>query len=517
MFIGFLEYPKFRAKSFKAQSLGELPEIFNFFIMAMKVIPSLEVAVKFTAFATDGNLASTLRKVLMKSIASKHSVESLLDGVMGELHGWGGFLERSYQLMKSSLSERDETARNIVLDRSLAVIMKGSEKIMEDFSRSLHMPVLLLYSLGIMIPLAIVAMIPAISVMGISITFRHVIIFYDIIVPVFIFIWAIFILSRRPVAFSKTIYPEKPGIATAGISTIVFTIFILIWRFHPLPFLPETSYLILSGIAPFSILAWSSSKNGIELLNNVSSMESELPDALFILGKRIGEGRPAEEAFIYMSRSMKDSSLGEIFRKASMKIMLENRTISQALFNSSTGVISSIPSRRIYSVLKLLVESMEKSGRIAGNVIIKTADHLRELERVETETRRALHSVISMMKGTALVFAPLIGGITVALADIINNMLRETLSKLENLPQTSTGFFSVSVNPPVITGGMYFLAIGIFIVLLTTILIWLTVGIEKGSSKVLFLHEISRGIPISFLIYMTTMVIAERIFTLILS
>jgi len=49
----------------------------------------------------------------------------------------------------------------------------------------------------------------------------------------------------------------------------------------------------------------------------------------------------------------------------------------------------------------------------------KTADHLKELQEVEDNIKRSLYDVTSTMRATAMIFAPLIGGVTLALSEVI--------------------------------------------------------------------------------------------------
>ena len=85
---------------------------------------------------------------------------------------------------------------------------------MNDFSNKLHQPTMVIYSIGIMIPLALVAMLPAAGLVGMQITIFQVFFMYDIILPLFIFFYTRKILLSRPATFNPPKIPnDHPEIA----------------------------------------------------------------------------------------------------------------------------------------------------------------------------------------------------------------------------------------------------------------------------------------------------------------
>lgn len=95
-----------------------------------------------------------------------------------------------------------------------------------------------------------------------------------------------------------------------------------------------------------------------------------------------------------------------------------------------------------------------------------TAEQLAELRRVESEARQELDRVTRTLSNTASVFAPLVGGATVAL--VAGMSARSTERFGETLPVEALG--------P---------AVGFYVLLLAVVLTALSTGLEHGLDRAL--------------------------------
>jgi hypothetical protein len=515
-FTVWMELPKLISKSVIAKSLGDIPEVFNYVVMSMKIVPNLEMAMSYAAFSSTRPLAIRLRKSIMSSFYEKRNLENLLEDFIDPLGEWGGHLKRGFYLIRSALNEGDEVKRIITLNRSLEVVLEGTREIMEEFSKKLHMPTLILYSMGIMIPLALIAMIPAVSVMGLEINSIQLILIYNILIPGFVAIIIFYIISQRPVSFPIPYNKTKRPLSKVILNSVLVVIaFIVIWWMNILKFLPSISYPIIAGVGMVSAILYSHSKDAKKRIDSIQKMEKELPDALFILGRRMLDGKSPEESFIYMSALMRGSIIGEIFQKASIRMMCLNYTIKQSLFSEKFEITDSISSPRTIAVMKLLTDMLEKSGEAAGSIIIRTADHLKDIDKVEEEMKKSLHSITTMMKATASIFAPLIGGITVSLAGIIHSMLAKTYEQFQNIPEIS-GISYISFGTSLPSVSTYFAVVAVFLLLLGFFLLLLVNGIEKGGNPISLMYELSVTFPTIMTIFIAVYVVSGYLFNMLL-
>jgi len=120
-----------------------------------------------------------------------------------------------------------------------------------------------------------------------------------------------------------------------------------------------------------------------KIRDDIKQIENEFADAMFILGRRISEGRSAEEAFIHTSETMKGSKIGEAFADIAKNLSSMRTTLHGAIFNEEYGAFKDIYSDRVHTIMKLLTRSVHRSHEAAGMAIIKIADHLKELQDVE--------------------------------------------------------------------------------------------------------------------------------------
>jgi hypothetical protein len=238
---------------------------------------------------------------------------------------WGRnseYFKRSLHLIKSSTSEPDEAQRVITLNRALDISLEGTERLMDSFAAKLKTPSYILYSIFILIPLALVALLPAVTVVGMKPEPLDLVLLYDFVFPALAVLYSEYILIQRPVAFIPKQIPsshpelldirQKKRLATM-LSVLVFLIiapsgYLLLRLGNPgeivateplegyfTPALP----LILGVTAGISIYLYLSSIPYKRIRDRIKQMELEFADSLFVLGRRISEGKVIEKEAFY--------------------------------------------------------------------------------------------------------------------------------------------------------------------------------------------------------------------------
>ena len=178
------EYVKIRAKFMKISSLGDIPEILSYIVMSMKLVPNLEHAVLFAARNSERPLAKDLKKLTWDLNLRIYS--SMDDALLSFADLWGRnseYFKRSLHLIKSSTAEPDEAQRIITLNRALDISLEGTESLMDSFAAKLKTPSYILYSIFILIPLALVALLPAVTVVGMKPETMDLVLLYDLDFP----------------------------------------------------------------------------------------------------------------------------------------------------------------------------------------------------------------------------------------------------------------------------------------------------------------------------------------------
>lgn len=549
------QYPGIYAKYLRIHSLGDAPEVLSYIVMNMKLVSNIERSIKFAAENSNRPLAKDLRKLMWDMQFRVHSnIDDAISSFASQWGEWSSHFKRSIHLVRSSLGEPDEAQRIITLNRALDVVLEGTKNIMDDFASRLHAPTTVLYSIGVMIPLALVAMLPAASVIGYKISTIELSLIYNLLLPVITFLYAYSILLKRPAAFTPPQIPSEhkdlPGkkrryiiatiavIAGTAVALPGFLFLALadpsikailtgspVWQ--PLArfvledlnsFVPATLPVIWGIAISISIYCIGIYLPCKRIRDRIRKMESEFADALYILGKRISEGRSAEEAFAYTAETMEGSEIAAVFSSIAYNFIAMRTTMKEALFDEEFGALKDVYSDRILATMKLFVESVQKSNEAAGIALVKLADHLKELQGVEESIKRTLYTMTSMMRTTAMVFAPLIGGVTLALSEVIAKLLVSIMKEMPALPSESKKFLpmipkfaEMSISPE-----HFVLIIGIYLILLTFILIRFVAGIEHGDDKAQFMFDLGIAMPVAIFVFSISTISSRLLFGMII-
>lgn len=534
------EYPKIQAKFIKIRSLGDIPEILSYIVMSMKLVSNMELAISFAAENSSRPLASDMRKLIWDMHVRVYS--SMDDALIAFANQWGRnseYFKRALHLVKSSTNEPDEAQRVITLNKSLDIVLEGTRKMMEGFAVRLKTPTYILYSIFILIPLALVALLPALTIVGVHIEPVILILIYDLILPIITFAYAQYILLQRPATFPPPRIPDEhprlaniryrknlvmvvslivavcisasgfmwlslgnPGgiISTGAMDGYISVFFPFIWG-------------ITAFITIYTLGVYTPYKN---IRDEIKEIESQFADALFVLGRRITEGRSPEWAFMQTAQTMKGSLIGETFEDVARNLSILRTTLIGAIFDKEYGAFRNIYSERVHTTMHLFTKSVYKSHTAAGIAIVKLADHLKELQEVEENIKRSLYDVTSTMRSTAILFAPLIGGITLALSEVIQKILENIAHEASKLPgDIGMGAIMEDVGSGMeqsISPDVFMFSIGFYMIILVFILVRFAGGIEYGEDKAQFMYDLGSLLPVSILVFTLSVVVSRILF-----
>ena len=516
------EYPKTKAKYMKIHSLGDVPEVLSYIVMYLKLIPNLENALRFAAKESKTSLGKDLKKLIWDLEVRIHqSIDDALTFFANLWGKWSDYLKRALHLIRSSIHEKDESQRITTLDRSLDVVLDGTKSVMKEFANKLHQPTLIIYSIGVMIPLALVAMLPTASIIGFRITIFQIFLLYDIILPLLLFFYIRKILLSRPATFNPPVVPKKhPSIEKVDkkknfIIALIICIFIslLAWIFPATSYFPPTFFPlwgVCAGISFYCLKTYTAYK---KIRDEIKEMEKEFGDSLYILGKRIMEGRPAEEAFSYASQTMEGSKIGEVYRQTAFNLLSMRIDINDALFDKKFGSLRHVYSERIRAIMRLFVEGVKKSYTAAGVAIVKIADHLKQLQDVERGIKNDLGILTSTLRSTAIIFAPVIAGVTLGITNLISKIfnkmnLKEIITKESIFSFFGTPKFAIeNINP-----GFFVFVIGIYIIQLVILLTRFANGIDEGDDRIQYMYTLGKALPNAIIIFTIVTILSMIIF-----
>jgi len=500
-FVGW--YPKLRAERQRVRGLGEAPMLVNYLTMSMKVTPNLERATTFAAENVEGPLGVGLKDALRRMYLRAHAgVGEALSSFAERWGKWCEDLKRSIYLLRSSVSEKAEAARLQTLDRALELSLRGARDRMRDFAAGLHLPTLLIYSMGVLLPLVMVAILPVLSVIDISLDAPQIFAIYCIVLPLGVYGLSRWALAKRPASFPPPGVPIEKNRARA----LLFAGFLaaaLLGVGLVSPITGEIRAILLLWALTLGIVLYLhlTTARAFERRGRIEQMEREFCDSLVQLGNRISEGRPAEEALEHVADTARGSELAGVFARASANIRLGGMGLRASLFDPERGALLGVPSRMIHSVLRLLVDVIERSTQAAGAAILRTADHLRELKQVELDIRRSLAEVVTSMRSVALFFAPFIAAMA---------------ARMQGLLASKTASVSFLGSGVGVSSAAFLFVLGFYVMLLSVILMSYAVEIELGDDPLAKRIAIARALPVALGVFTAGAIIGGQMLAAII-
>jgi Flp pilus assembly protein TadB len=452
-YLAAAQFPLSAAKRTKLKSLGKSPETICYMVMSLNLVPSLERAVLFAAENGEEPLASALRKVIwdVETRQSRSVDDSFMD-FAAEWSGDGEELKMALYSIRGAVSERTKEGRARVLEKATESALAGTRRRIEEFAAGLSGPTTILFALGILLPLVVGSMLPmmAIGTLDVSSLERGTatgadpratavatVLLMDVTFPGLAFAYAFSILGRRPGTSSPPevrmgdgayAWPIALGAVLAGASAL---------------FALEGSEggLVLAALfalgafsVPLGLHLASSASRARSERRRIAAMESEFPDALFQLGRRVSEGVPLEAAFPLVGERMGGSEIGRLFVKIGAVMSTSGLSPERALFDPQMGALREVGSRTMRASLRSAVASSGMDAQTAGKMMMDFSGYLRGLQKTERETRLQLAGVSDNMRNTATLFAPLIMGVTVGLFALLSRTFADVGEGVEMMP-----------------------------------------------------------------------------------
>lgn len=274
-------YPLTAARIEQYKSLTYVPEIVGYLIMSMKLVPNLEKAVEFAAQHGRGKIALELQEIIWKVQIGLYS--SLAEGLDDLAYRWGKFsveFKQALMMIRASVLENSDAKRYAVLDKTMDSVLESVRNKMEQYARDLSQPSIILFYLGVLLPLILIIVLPVGSAFSGQPLARPelLILIYNIIIPVVCIVFARNVLQRRPPTYEAPRIPKNSplvppqGKIPRGNSFISITLVVII--------------ILIAGIIGsfalsnygLSIPNLEDSKNSIVLLSSDKNLKQVLLD-----------------------------------------------------------------------------------------------------------------------------------------------------------------------------------------------------------------------------------------------
>lgn len=478
----------------RTRALGDAPGLVARAVLRMRVTPTVESAAAFAAQEGEGPLATSLG-VHVRAAAG--TPETGLTAFATAWMEWFPALRRASALVTAA-GNAPPDERERTLDRAMTAVLEGTREKMSEFGESVRGPATGLYAFGVLLPLALVAVLPAARVAGFAVPPAVFVAVYTFFLPGGVLAASGWLLVRRPVAFPPPTVPGShpalpdhrwpaivvgfgAGVGAAGLALV----WVSAWG----------ASVVACGVGPGVALVLAS-RPVVEVHERVRAVEADLPDALYLVGRRVSKGVAVETAVAHAAGEVPGAT-GEAFAAAA-RVGRRLRVDVDDAFLGEEGALADLPSPRARSATALLGVAA-REGRPAGAAIVATADHLAELAAVERDARRDLAEVTGTLRNTAAVFGPLVAGATVALAEGMAARAGEGLPLSPGEAATATTPMSIELLGP---------AVGAYVLASAVVLTTLAVGLDRGLDRALVGHRVGRALCSATAVYVLTYLLA---------
>ncbi len=486
LFFYLRNYPVYKAESEKKKALAQMPEAASYLMMSLRINPNIENAVRFAAGHSSGLFKKRLSEIISNIRTGRGGAEAGLEKLAGDFAKWDEF-KRAMMLIIASTRERTEDRRQETLDKASEVLLGGLAARSEREARGLHTPVMVVFTFGVIMPLILIALVPFMSLMGIQVGAAAFALLYTVVLPLMLAVMIRFIASGRPVTVQPPRVPTEAGkgmrlaiAAAAGIGLCAML---------ALPGLGEMRYMpaLWGGGAAAGLFLMLGTAGVRKTRKKVKTLENEFCETLHRLGITLSEGRPLEDAMA--------SSGSEYMKRAAGSIRSLNTDIRSALFDETYGSLRGVYSDTIRGVFEIITSVSEKGSDAMSKVASRMSSHIRDLKKSEAEIERALGGVVSSMRITAMVVAPLVGGLISSMSVIMS----KTMEKSQAGGQSYIGMGAAGasgIDPAIVAA-----VIGVYVMESAAILVMFGTEIMHGNDRVMKRHRIGMALPVSILVF----------------
>jgi len=566
------EWPARIANSWRLKASSQMVPAILYLVVYMRHTSNLERAVAFAAEHLEYPLALDFKKVFYDvQIGRFSSIKESLDNYLQIWRDFSPEFIESFHLIEGSLFEPENSRRIILLEKSLQVVLDGVYEKMLRFTHDVRSPLQNVYMLGVVLPTLGLALLPlATAMLGGLLTWVHIFILFNLIIPFLVFYLTDKVLFLRPGGHGDTsllernpLYPKyrsKAPYINAFLIALPFFIFgflPFIFQYTPLPDMiglqkdytfselgigffgdqkifgfVETatgtkgplgigasvlSLFIPLGLALFFSISFKARTRELIIeREKTKQLEREFNNSLFQLGNRIGNGVPVEIAFGKIAESSQGLQTEDFFRRVSYNIRQLGMGVEKAVFDSRRGALVFYPSDLIATSMKILVESAKKGLQIAALSLISISEYIKSINKITERLKDLLAEVISDMKSNMNFLAPLLSGVVIGLAVMITSILtRLNIPELQEAGGTVSADLGNLVGPNGIFQVVnmippYFLqiVIGLYLVQIVFILTRALVVIDSGEDKLEKTNKTGKNLARAIVLYFITAFVA---------
>ncbi len=373
---------------------------------------------------------------------------------------------RSMHMVIAASESGDQNERERMLNDASGISLSGLKDAGDKYGSSLNLPCMVVFGLGIMVPMVLMSILPMLNMGGMfggsPVNPDMISIMTLVIIPSIIMLVAFSVKEKNPF-ISSIPNDTKPQHLVPFIMAVPLTVLLFI----------ATSDICLSVMVSMSvsgvmtyILTYPESKVESER----SKQELGIRDSMFELGNSLISGMNFENALSSAISVRKECrSLAESIKT---EAAMSRGDVCSAI-RMSVGEVS----KHMSDIFCDIYGCAQKDIRDAGRLAISMGRQLQDQDAVHRCIGNKLKSMVDMMSGTAMVFAPLVLGMSV--------------SMLKPLAEMTGGSGTEDV----------ILILVAYLVELSVLISFMTSYLGGDSGRMSILRRVSMTVPVSMAVF----------------
>ena len=488
-------YPKSLASKRAIAVLRTSTEGVNMMIMSLRHEPSLPKAMRFAA-RLPSEFGQELRTAIWSVVMGAHSTfEDALQRLGAKWEGHSRELKSSTLSLITASCEGTEEGRRRALDRASSSLVSGARRRIEDYALGLSFPSMMLFSIGVLLPLMVGSFLPMLSwnmwagaegvEMAASIgapegVILKTILLMNIVFPLVALLIAIDASSRRPISSDGAMLSSRSSttIRFVPLSALACAVLGVVVSHTMLDGTEQLVGLMLSATTPPALLLVASGERNTDPQDRSKGTHAE--DALFSIGARMVEGENFESA-VRRTMDLSDSVWYDYAASISLGAHTPDHTPGEAVGSGApTG-----SERSAYEAARVVMSAASKDEVQAGVLAMDLSRYIRDTSELELTLRRRLRPTVSMMRFTTHALAPVMLGVTYAIY----------------LSLASIGGGS-QLEP-----GVFFMVLGVFLAEINAVVAYFVWGIGEKKSRGVLEHSMGSCILVAELLFSATVLV----------
>ncbi|MEM2979405.1 MAG: hypothetical protein QW083_03150 [Methanomassiliicoccales archaeon] len=397
----------------------DAPSVVACISMSMRFRPSIEQAVQYTATQIHSPLSEKLSQSIWSVFTrKKRNIILCLEDIASSFSDLNNGIQHAFHLIVASSYESTREGLNRLLDKANSLVINNVRDRVENFVATLAMPTMVLFALGIILPIMILSFFPLTLLQMDSLVASannvenipmqppwEAYFLILVIIPTATFLYARSILLQNPIS---TVHHSDETLKKIDHAIFVVPSVIILLILGCILYREPYLFLIIFSIPVPLLLAFGLRRNQIQSRKS-SDAERDFITALYEIGNHMIAGESFETSLKRSYETRHATFYGDfakrvLRRSQILKTKIET-IISEEMDKSS---LSAIVKSAYYLVAKCALRDTTGAGLVALNL----AQNLSDIRSLEMRIIERLGSIIDMMKYTCILFAPLVLGIT---------------------------------------------------------------------------------------------------------